>query len=375
MANDRLRKQCQPGCGQSLARVVRRVDATVARFSPRLTPVLLAVVVTCLGACRQTTPVSKRPAERADAPRATQAASAERPGTLVFYGACDASGAVPLDSHRFLVADDEDNILRVFDVRQPARAESSIDLSVALATQRKNKEFDLEAATRLGDTAYFITSHGRNRKAKRDPNRLLFFALSLREPTFPLVGKPYERLLDELLEHPLLQGMPLAQAAELAPKAAGGLNIEGLTATPDGGLWVGLRNPIPDAHAILFRIDNPARVVEGETPQLSSLMRLDLGGLGVRSLSSHRGQYLIVAGPAGEGGPFRLYRWDGSNDPVELPNMIPEGLSPEGFFTPESSPRIMLLSDDGSRLLNGTPCKKHKDSSSKRFRGFPLVLP
>src|SRR5690606_15608234 len=32
-----------------------------------------------------------------------------------FEGACDASGAVPVDEMHFAVADDEDNVLRVYD--------------------------------------------------------------------------------------------------------------------------------------------------------------------------------------------------------------------------------------------------------------------
>src|SRR4051812_31397526 len=32
-----------------------------------------------------------------------------------FVGACDASGAVPIDERHFAVADDEDNVIRVYD--------------------------------------------------------------------------------------------------------------------------------------------------------------------------------------------------------------------------------------------------------------------
>lgn len=339
--------------------------------------------------CRQTIGVSKRPSDEnsssgkppgdqlleARIPEAQMPEAHGTSQTLIFRGACDASGAVPLDGHRFLVADDEDNTLRVFDASRAGEAVATVDLSTTLASERKKKEFDLEAATRLDDAAFFITSHGRNSKGKREPSRLLFFALSLLDPSYNVVGKPYEGLLAAILSQPIFADLDLAEAAKLAPKAVGGLNIEGLTATPEGHLWVGLRNPVPSGRSILFRIDNPTGTVHGEAPVLSSLTRLDLGGLGVRALSSHRGQYLIIAGPPGEGGPFRLYRWDGNQSLVEVPDAIPPGLNPEGFFTPESSPTILMLSDDGSRMLAGKPCKKLKDSSRKQFRAFPLRLP
>jgi hypothetical protein len=42
-----------------------------------------------------------------------------------------------------------------------------------------------------------------------------------------------------------LKDYELEKAEKLAPKEEGGLNIEGLTATPNGELLIGFRNPIP----------------------------------------------------------------------------------------------------------------------------------
>ena len=46
-------------------------------------------------------------------------ASAEE---TVFYGACDASAAVALDENTFVVADDEDNVLRIYSLKSPGMA-------------------------------------------------------------------------------------------------------------------------------------------------------------------------------------------------------------------------------------------------------------
>src|SRR5689334_8514332 len=66
---------------------------------------------------------------------------------IVFTGMCDASAAAAVDAERFVVADDEDNILRVYS-RQGGAPLSELDLSVFLGVQgkKKSKETDLEAA-------------------------------------------------------------------------------------------------------------------------------------------------------------------------------------------------------------------------------------
>ncbi|MFO7180852.1 MAG: DUF3616 domain-containing protein [Pseudomonadota bacterium] len=300
-------------------------------------------------------------------------------GRLVWFeGACDASGAVPLDEQRFIVADDEDNVLRVYDADRGGAPLMRIDVSPKLALRKqKDPESDIEGATRVGDVAFFITSHGRTRKGKRDPDRFLFFATELPRsgPEVHVHGQPYRRLLEDMLADPKLAPFELERAAELAPKEPGGMNIEGLTAAPDGSLWIGFRSPVREGRALVVRLENPKEVLAGKPARFSSVHRLDLGGLGIRALSSHRGSYLIAAGPTGEGGPFRLYRWDGAGQPKAIERMDLGDLTPEGFFTPEERDSVLVLSDDGKVEIDGRACKKLKDPSRKRFRGVWLKLP
>src|SRR5688572_2334176 len=78
------------------------------------------------------------------------------PGRLVtFTGACDASGAVALDDRRFLVADDEDNVLRVYDADRGGPPERTFDIGAELALADPDAEADLEAAARIGNRAFF----------------------------------------------------------------------------------------------------------------------------------------------------------------------------------------------------------------------------
>jgi hypothetical protein len=292
--------------------------------------------------------------------------AASTPGQIVsFEGTCDASGAIPLDRSHFAVADDEDNILRVYDAERGGAPLSSVELSDELSLER-GAEADIEAATRVGDEAYFLTSHGRTRSGKVDPNRLLFFATTIpeRSRAARVVGAPYRSLTRDLL-----------RASSILPEEVQGalqhaqIELEGMTATPEGAVWIGFRSPVPEGHALLLRLANPGEVVRGAAPRLDRSLSLDLDGLGIRGLSSWRGSHLIIAGPAGDSGPFALYRWDGAEGTVRVQGSQLAGLGPEGFFSPEQREEIMLLSDDGTRLVDGIPCKRLDDPARKGFRG------
>lgn len=358
---------------------------------PRLTPcgrslALWALIgllsVSCSRATNKATP----------APNGTPASAAPKPSpspspsVVVFTGMCDASGAVALSDRKFVVADDEDNVLRVYDVERGGAPLGGADVSRGLKLPLKKKkkkpgapvapEADIEAAARLGDRAYFMTSHGRNSKGKLKPERLRFFATTTPEDgDIEVIGEPYDSLLDDLLAEPRLARFELAQAAELAPKAPGGLNLEGMTARKEGGVWLGFRNPIPEGRALLLPLLNPEELVTGKKARFGEPVLLDLGGLGVRSLSSYRDRYLIAAGPFDQGASARLFAWDGGPAAEPLDRISLEGFNPEGFFTPESRDRIMLLSDDGSVSIDGTDCKRLKDPAAKRFRGVWVALP
>lgn len=293
---------------------------------------------------------------------------------------CDASAAVPLDQRTFVVADDEDNVLRAYDVERPGPPLWSVDVSSSIGVNAKPgkpgkpdkapAEADIEAATRVGELAFWMTSHGRSSKAKLKPERLKLFATNVPSSgasTLGIVGKPYGALLDDLLAHPSLEPFHLREAAELAPKAPGGLNLEGMAERLEGGVWIGFRNPIPGGKALLIPLLNPEQVVRGHQAALGEPRLLELGGWGVRALSQHAGRYLILAGPFASAPGARLYTWDGANAPSLAATDALSGLSPEGFFSPVGSADVLVLSDDGGVLVEGRECKSLPDAQ-KRFR-------
>jgi len=303
-----------------------------------------------------------------------------------FIGTCDASGAVPLSESKLLVADDEDNVLRVYDADQAGAPLYKVDVSPWLglgAEQRapgkkpaKVPETDIEAATRLGDLAFWLTSHGRSSSGKFRPERLRLFATRVTDGRVEVdwVGS-YDRLLSDLLSEPKLSRFGLADAAEHAPKDPGGLNIEGMTARLEGGVWIGFRNPVPEGRALLVPLLNPERVVAaGEKATFGDAVSLDLHGLGVRSLSSWRGSYLIVAGHHDSALGSALYTWNGRDQPTRVEALEFGDLNPEGVFSPEQRDAFMLLSDDGSRQVSGKECKRLKEAELKTFRGVWVTL-
>ncbi len=310
----------------------------------------------------------------AAAPRA-----AELGGEVVFTGMCDASGAVPLSQTRMVVADDEDNVLRVFDVDRGAAPIGAVDISETLGLAlkgRKNRQYpetDLEAAARDGDRAYWMTSHGRNTQGKFKEERLRFFATTVGEKI--AVTGSYNGLLTDLLADARYTRFGLAAAAELPPKAPGGLNIEGLTAAADGVLLIGFRSPIPGGRALIAPLLNAGELAAnaGATARFGEPLLLSLGGQGIRALSSWRGSYLIVAGEVAGGGASHLWVWNGRDAPARA-DLDLSGYNPEGFFTPEDRDEILLLSDDGSVAVGGVECKALKDPARRAFRGVWVRL-
>ncbi|MDZ8183561.1 MAG: DUF3616 domain-containing protein [Nostoc sp. ChiSLP02] len=308
---------------------------------------------------------------------------------LKHFGICDASAAVPLGEDYFIVGNDEadeklGNVLRVYashtsgpPIKIGSSEQTSIDINGYFENNPKNKEIDLEAVSELNGVIYWITSHGRNKKGKFKPERHQFFGTRITQTDGSIleqVGKSYTQLvLRDMLEDSKLEILNFKEAETLAPKAKGGLCIEGLTATPEGELLIGFRNPIPQGKALLVTLKNPhelandpdtARAVFGDT------IELDLGGLGIRSIEywSSIEAYLIIAGPFDGGDEFALYSWSGNcqDNPKLVESLqFPEKFRPESvLFYPHLKDTFQILSDDGAVLrANGQPCKDIQDKN------------
>lgn len=298
--------------------------------------------------------------------------SASGAGELHTYrGPCDASAAVALDRQYFVVGNDENDMVATYR-RGDAGVVARVDLAQFLGTHRK-EESDIEGAAKIGSRVYWITSHSRNSHGVPQPSRHRIFATDVRAgdlASLAPVGTPYRDFLRDLVEASELAPWRLAEAAKLAAEAPGGLNIEGLAATPDGRLLVGFRSPLREGRALVVPIDNPEAIVAGQRAKLGAAIELDLGGRGVRSLELVGATYYVVAGPTGDEGSFALYRWSGrAGDAPERIAVDLGTLRPEALFAIPETASIELASDDGGILVDGRECKKLK-RSQQRFRAL-----
>ncbi len=309
----------------------------------------------------------------------SQAGSPVLSPVTVYTGMCDASAAVALDAECFAVANDEDNPIRIYRADQGGPPVASVDLSGFLNLNPKKPEVDLEAACWQGDYIFWISSHGRNREGKFRPNRHYLFATTCQKTargyTLAPVGRPYHRLLVDLAREPRLAPFGLAAASRLPPKARGALNIEGLCATPDGRLLVGFRNPIPQGKALLVPLLNPREMIAGKLVRFGDPMLLDLGGLGIRDLGYWQGKYVVVAGPYDGRGKEKVYLWSGGKAPPEkLTGIDLKDFTAEAVIVyPDGRLPFQLLSDDGTRLINGVCCKQLPDPRQRCFRSLWLT--
>jgi hypothetical protein len=301
---------------------------------------------------------------------------------VVFYGMCDASAAVPVSTNFFVVANDEDNYLRLYRSDTGGMPVRMFDVGPFLRVEGTSLESDIEGAARIGDRIYWITSHGRNKSGKLRLNRSRLFATDLEETPEGIELKPagrfYTRLLMDLIADSRMKPYRLDAASRLAPKAPGALNIEGLSATPEGHLLIGFRNPIPEGKALIVPLLNPDAVISGKAAQFGDPILLDLGGLGIRSMELWNGKYYIIAGPYAGGVRSRLYVWSGKEDkPEEIKQLNFAAYNPEAimFYPRDFEPNIQVLSDDGTMTMNGIPCKDLPNPLQRQFRAVWITLP
>ncbi len=269
----------------------------------------------------------------------------------------NASVAVPAGPDLFLTGADEDNVIKLYRANADGKPLMEFDPSPWLQLEGRSRDVNIEGAARIGDVVYWLGSHGRSKDGHPRPNRQRLFATRLTEgtngPSLAFLGRPCTNLLEALISAPQLAAFNLKEAAGRAPGDKRGLNLEGLSAMPDGGLLLGFRGPIPEGKALLVPLLNPSEVIHGEAPKLGQPLQLDLGGLGIRDLAWSGQEYFLIAGRSGAGGVSQLWRWAGGEakpeqlDHPSLRHMNSEGIA---IFGPPEKPHLLIVSDDGNRV-------------------------
>jgi hypothetical protein len=341
---------------------------------------------------------------------AASAASANPTTTRFHTWASDASAAIRVDENYMLVADNEDEVIRLYDRQQSGLPINKFDFTTDL-NLNDNREVDLEASTRVDDRIYWLGSHSNNNDGKIRESRYRLFATDLtgsgENITLSFVGY-YAGLRADLIQWDQndrhgkganYYGLEASAAEGIGPEASdgNGFNIEGLALAPDSTTtaYVAFRAPIVPpgdrTKALIVPVTNLPSLVSGNPSvgpaEFGAPIELDLGECGIRSIGRNdNNEYLIIAGPAPDGGGntgcsgFSLYTWTG--DPVDAPQPLPTDLAAlqtRGSFeaivdlpTPlplDGQGCIQLVIDNG-----GTPWYndgiRSKDLTEKNYQKF-----
>jgi predicted extracellular nuclease len=340
---------------------------------------------------------------------AASAASLSPSSTRFFTGTSDASTAVAIDNQFMLVADDENQVLRLYDRSNSGLPIAGFDFTTSLALTDTSagvpREVDLEASLRVGNRIYWLGSLSNSSSGDYRPNRNRLFATDVSgsgaTTSLSFVGR-YDNLKVDLISWGDANGYNFTASAApgVLPEAAdgSGFNIEGLTIAPNGTTaYVAFRAPeVPTASrakALIAPITNFADLVTGlaTTASIGAAIELDLGGRGIREIKrSSGGDYLIIAGPADTATgtapkDFRLFTWSGNaaDAPVlrsaDLTSLLAGGSFESIVDLPtnlSSSSQIQLLVDNGDTDFynNGTAAKELNQNNFKKFRGEWLTL-
>jgi hypothetical protein len=304
-----------------------------------------------------------------------------------YSGAGNASAAVDVGGGYALVADDENSVLRLYDLSHSGAPVKTFDFSQALPLG--GSEVDIESVARSGDLLYWEGSMSTSSSGATAPARSTLFATRISgtgaDTTLDYVGS-YTGLLADLVnwDHTNGHGLGADYLGLLASSQAGvgghesdALNVEGLEFAGTGATaYLAFRAPLEpttDRHlAMLVPVTNFAALPTAGNPgavhaTFGAPVLLDLGGLGIRDIRRNAdGQYLILAGTADDANSgFVLYAWDG--DPAHAPRrtgtalpQLPSTDNLGAWETIVSTPDplvagapVRLLQDDGDVVFYG----------------------
>jgi Protein of unknown function (DUF3616) len=293
-----------------------------------------------------------------------------------YLGISNPSGAVALNNNVFIVADDEDNLLRIYDRDTLEKPLQTIALSAVfkgVIADGEDLEIDLESVAEIEGTLFWLGSHCTSRTGEYRPARHRVCAVQVKPAakgkfSISSVGDIYTTLIADLQQDSRFDSYHLGKAKKTPAKAVGGLNIEGLAATSDRGLLIGFRNPLcggkiknerlVKAKALLVELLNPFEVIHGLKARFADPIELDLDGYGIREITwRKKHKYLIVAGPYHDNlatedhkkEETRLYKWSSKSGKLKcLKNINLGNFNIEAaFFYPDNNDDVQLLSDDG----------------------------
>ena len=330
--------------------------------------------------------------------------------TTWLQGSCDASAMADVGGGYFYAADDENNILRLYNSQFSGMPLRTVN---AEGFANGSEEYDVEGATVSDDgkTIYWITSLANSKKGKEKPYRNRAFTTKINgsgaEATLTS-GAYSEKFRDAMIKFGNDNGWNFSASASFAnsmiPKRIDGFNVEGLTLKTggNGAAYIAFRAPcVPKKgvtptssnrkYAVMATVENFEQIFSGSgksstAVQVGAPVLFDFGGLGIRSIERVGDYYVIIAGLFEGGGTPKAYLWDGTTnenaDPITvngghltemslaLENIAVGGDGhPEAFTARQEDNKLYLniVSDGGSAdMYNDSKENKDYSADSKK---------
>ena len=313
--------------------------------------------------------------------------------TRWFYGSSDASAIADVGKGCFFVADDETNILRLYNSELSGMPLYEVD-ATSWAGGKSGEEYDVEGASVSDDgkTIYWTTSFSNNKSGKEKPyrNRVFSTKLTGEGANAKLSSGAYStKMRDALIAFGDNNGWNFTASAsfkdKMIPKRIDGFNIEGLSLKKGGGAaYIGFRAPcVPlkgvtptssnRKYAVMAVVNNFEAMLSGSgesktAPQVGAPILFDFGGLGIRAMERVGDYYVIIAGLFKGGGKPKAYLWDGAINADAAPFTAGDGhltemdidmtdlVQDEGDGEVEGHPEALTIRQDGDDIIIDIVC-------------------
>jgi Protein of unknown function (DUF3616) len=337
-----------------------------------------------------------------------QASIATTPTSRVMLGTSDASTAISTDDGYLMVADDEDDLIRLYDSTTSSRPVNQF----LPYSGNHSGEIDFEAAARKGDKIYWLGSHSNKKDGSIESSRQAVFRTTvsgsgatakLTADGSYLNNASHDGLRIDMARWDAENGdrLNLTQATKKgSPTALGGFDIEAAEFSPDQkSLYLGMRSPVSPAvvggKAVIVPVTNIDAVIDGTDAHaaFADPILLNLGGDSIRELRRNdRNEYLILSAKApdsSDAGTQHLWAWDGQADsqPRMLTTQLPTDSEPNhtdnagawegiGELPTRLVPgaEVRLIMDQGYEVLYPGAGENKKDGYDSKARTDVVTL-
>jgi hypothetical protein len=337
---------------------------------------------------------------------ASQSASAN---SRWLTGIADASAAISIDDDHMIVANDESNLLYVYNRNASGLPVTTFDfnagntLGLTDGSVGNYKEVDVEAGVRSianNNKIYWLGSMSNSTNFNDKPNRNRLFATTTAgtgtSTTFANAGH-YSNLRQRLITWGDANGYDFTSAAAAGqdPKLINGFNVEGMVFAPNNTtLYIGFRAPLVPLAGRVNAVIAPIQDFETwfnngapvGNPVIGSPIELNLGGKGIRDMIRlSTGSYIIIAGNY-DNTPVTgmIYKWTGNagDAPQAIPSFNIAALNAEAVLEMRegglaSFNKLQVISDNGTADYygDGIEAKDLTQNNYKKFGSEIFVSP